>query len=171
MVENSLYEPIKNSLEKEFGKLGKCYFEITAKGKISNEIKNLLDDLALYIINVERFSPDIMGYVVKGLLDKPIDEILSSNKDLVVVEVKDKIKIKDIYQAKQYGEIFNAKHTLLIYIEPISEEIRRFLEKRPEILSHLAGYKNLMLAQFDKGKGKILEKSWYRFSPFDEGLF
>jgi len=167
-MEDSYYGPIKKILEKEFGKLGKCYFEITAKGKISNEIKSLLDDLALYIINVERFSPDIMGCVIKGFMDKPINEILSNKKELVVVEVKPKIKIKDIYQAKQYGEIFNAKYTLLIYIEPMPEEIRRFLRKRAVILSHSAGYQRVAIVQFDKETGKIKNDSWFGLSPFEE---
>lgn len=168
-MEKTLYEPIKKALEEEFEKFGECHFEITAKGEISNKIKNSLDDFALYIINVERFSPDIMGYVIKRLTDRPLNEILSNKKELVVVEVKHEIKIKDIYQAKQYGEIFNAKYTLLIYTKPMSEEKRRFFEKRPVILSHTAGYQNVTIAQFDEGTGKIKDDSWYKYSPFEKG--
>lgn len=166
--EKELYEGVKQNLQELFQKIGKCYLEITAEGKISNELKRMLDDLSLYIINVERFSPDIMGYV--------IEEELSESKDIIVVEIKpSKIRIKDIFQAKIYGEIFNAKYTLLISSESIAEEIRRFLEKRPEILSHSAGYKSVITAQFDKKENII--KSWYPSPPFEsffsklKGLF
>jgi hypothetical protein len=168
ILEESFYNPVKMALEKEFKKIGNCYFEVTAKGKISSEIKDIFDDVALYIIKVERFSPDIMGYIIKGLVYKPLNKILSNKKELIIVEVKQALKIKDIYQAKQYGEIFNAKYALLIYLESIPVEIKRFLDKRPEILSHSAGYQNVILAQFDKQTQEIIKNSWYRSSPFRE---
>ena len=152
-MEKSLYQPVKTALEVRFiREFGECYLEITANKKISDKIKKCFDDIVLHIINVEGFYPDLMGLI--------------QSKEIIVVEVKEELTLKDIYQAKQYGEIFNAKYTLLIYSEPLSEEIRRFLEKRPEILSHSAGSKDVKLARFDKTDNDIEEGTWYMSSPF-----
>ena len=165
-MEKSLYEPVKKALEENFKKLGNCYFEITAKGKISDKLKRYFDDIDLHIINVEKFSPDLIGYVIKGFFSR--DNLgLGKAEEIIVVEVKNNLKLKDIYQAKQYGEIFNAKYTLLIYSEPLAEEIRRFLKQRPDILSHSAGYQQVRMAQFDEAEGKIKEDTWSS-SPFEE---
>ena len=69
--EEQLYEPVKNALQREFKKYGskyyegKVYLEITAKGQFSEDLKEVLDDKALSILRVERFSPDITGFMQK----------------------------------------------------------------------------------------------------------
>ena len=144
-MEKTLYEPVRKALEETFVKLGKCYFEITAGGKISNKLKEYLDDTALYILKVEKFSPDIMGY---GGQD---------GRGVVVVEIKKNLKLKDIFQAKQYGEIFRARYVLVIYTKPLAEEIKRCFKQRYSMLYH----PDIMLAEFDEVKGQINEDAWY----------
>ena len=96
---------------------------------------------------MEKIYPDLVGYVKEnGILN------------LIISEVKDKkLKLRDIYQSKMYGELFHAKYTFLISSKPLSEEIRRFLKMNPAILSHSAGYQHITIAQFDKDKNQLLE--------------
>jgi len=146
--EERLYEPLKNALQKELERylnsererkgeqfMGKVHLEITAKGRFSEDLKEALDDKALSIIRVERFSPDIMGFLQKT----------EYSKELITVEVKtDKITIKNIARAKLYVDIFDAKHGMLISPKRIPEEIRRFIKGKYAIRG------SIIIAQFDK---------------------
>jgi len=110
------------------------HLEITAKGHFSETLKEQLDDRALSILRVEKFSPDIMGFVQKGP---------TSSKELITVEVKaEPITLKSISRAKLYQDIFKATYGLLISTERISEEIRRFILDRSAIKG------NLIIAQY-----------------------
>ncbi|GAG80926.1 unnamed protein product, partial [marine sediment metagenome] len=47
-----------------------------------------------------------------------------------IVEVKNrKLRIKDIYQTKCYGDVFNAECAILISSESLSREIREFIKE------------------------------------------
>jgi len=101
---------------------------------ISDILKRQFDTDALYIMRVEEFYPDIMGFVRK----EP-----SSPKELITVEVKSiPIKIKHIERAKTYQNVFNAKYGLLVSSKRFPEEIRRFVSNRPKIRG------NLIIAQY-----------------------
>ena len=83
--EEQLYEPIRDTLRNIFRQYlekeikakeevmrepmsflwKNVYLEITANGHFSEMLKEQLDDRALSIIRVEKFSPDIMGFVQK----------------------------------------------------------------------------------------------------------
>jgi hypothetical protein len=170
--EEKLYEPIKNELERIFGSYVEkdkkqtyqgeplpspekrdVYLEITHK-KISDILKRILDDEALYIQKVEGFFPDIMGFVRK----EP-----SSPKELITVEVKPiPIKIKHIERAKTYQDVFNATYGLLVSSKGIPEEIRRFVLKRPKIRG------NLIIAEwriFSSYGIKIPQSGKFRIHP------
>lgn len=157
--EEQLYKPILNALKRVFeGYLnsekkrlnlpadfkGKVHLEITAKGHFSEELKEAIaevDDKALGIIRVEKFSPDIMGFVQKD----------QYSKELVTVEVKpDKITIKNISRAKLYADIFGAKYGMLISPKKIPVEIWRFISSRYAIRG------NIIIAQFDKVNEKFI---------------
>jgi hypothetical protein len=155
--EEKLYEPIVSFLKIMFGKYVEkdveaekklqrdtlsfpdenLYLEITANGRFSEMLKEQLDDRALSIINVEKFSPDIMGFVRKNK---------SSPKELITVEVKAQpITLKNISRAKLYQDIFRANYGLLVSTSRISEELRRFILDRHAIRG------NLIIAQYLEG--------------------
>jgi len=134
--EKPLYEPIRTALERVFSCLGECYLEITAEG-FSDRLKRVFDDVALYMIRVESFYPDISGYV-RG----------EHSTDIIIVEVKPKDPtVKDIFQAKDYAEVFNAKYAILTSPRTISEDRRRLIMKRKEIISRYPK-DPVVLAQF-----------------------
>ena len=158
--EEPLYEPIKNLLQKQFeeyvGFGGKVHLEITANGRFSEELKEALDDRALSILRVERFSPDITGF---------LQEKDSSSKELVTVEIKpDKIKINHIYRAKLYADVLNARYGIIISPKKLQEEIRRFIKERYNIMHRNFG--SLIIAQFDKARNEFkFDKKLYSTIP------
>ena len=158
--EEPLYEPIKNLLQKQFEQSveveGKVHLEITANGRFSEELKEALDDRALSILRVERFSPDITGFLQKKDY---------RSQDLVTVEIKpDKIKIKHIYRAKLYADVLNAKYGLLISPKKIPEEIRRFIIDRYAIKRRQYG--EFIIARFDKTRNELqFDKKLYSTIP------
>ena len=136
--EESLYEPIMKALKRVFSCLGECHLEISAKG-FSNKVKKAFDDVALYMITVERFFPDISGFVKTKY-----------STDIITVEVKpEKPMIKDVFQTKDYAQIFNAKYSILVSPKAISEERRRLILKRRELISRY-GREPVVIARFDK---------------------
>ena len=97
--EQALYEPILKALKSIFSCSGECYLEVTGKPrKFSDKLQEIFDDVTLYLINIEGFFPDITGFVKQH-----------GSIKIITVEVKpDKPMIKDIFQAKNYAQIFNA---------------------------------------------------------------
>jgi len=154
--EEPLYEPIKNALRTQFerfvGSKGKVHLEITAKGRFSEELKEALDDRSLSTLRVEKMIPDIVGYLQKEF---------AYGKDLVTVEIKpDRITISNIWRARLYAEVLNAKYGIIISPRKIQEEIRRFLKDRINITYR--NYNSFVIAQFDKERNDF---------KFDEKLY
>ncbi len=160
--ESEYYEPIKSKIEELFRvkykeKINELYLEITANGKFSNKLKNKIGqyhDIILFFLRSA--SPDISGFV----------EIKDdySNSGFIIVEVKrEEIKLDDIYQARKYGELFEAKHAFLVSTHEIPEEIKR-LSKAVYSLLSLPASKTLSVCQFDEHKNDII--SWFPENPF-----
>jgi len=158
--EEALYEPILKALKRVFSCSGECYLEVTGKPrKFSDKLQEIFDDVALYLINVEGFFPDITGFVKQH-----------GSIKIITVEVKpDKPMIKDIFQAKNYAQIFNAEYALLISTETISENRRRLILKRTEIISR-DPYQPIIIARFNKETNFEIDKELYYGSlpePFE----
>jgi hypothetical protein len=101
--EATLYKPILNALKRAFSCLGECHLEITAEKKFSNKLKKAFDDVALYMIRVESFYPDITGFVKTKY-----------STDIITVEVKSGAPlIKYIFQTKDYK--FLILNTLFLF--------------------------------------------------------
>ena len=138
--EEKLYQLIIYALEEEFSQLGECYLENTSR-KFSEKLKNQLDDYPLFILSVEKMSPDVTGYVIpKGMG--------AQSKHIIVAEIKKKPTLKDIYQTKRYAEILNASYALLISPNKLSPERRRFLIKRKEQITQFFPNKQVLIGQF-----------------------
>jgi len=96
------------------------------------------------MMKVEGFYPDITGFIKK-----------EHSTDIIVVEVKtNKPTIRNIFQAKNYAQIFNAEYALLVSTKTISEPKRRLILKRSEIISRYP-YKQVVLTRFDKDTKKF----------------
>lgn len=127
-VKKRMTEPLPFNLKDELEKT--CiHLEITTKGHFSEKLKEQLNDKALGIIRVEKFSPDIMGLMRKG--------IPSSSTELITVEAKaEKITIKNISRAKLYKDIFKAHYGM---------RARRNIKKSTKCLKKQENYSNRLL--------------------------
>lgn len=130
--------------------------KLQSDGRFSEELKEALDDRALSILRVERFSPDITGFLQKKD---------SSYRELITVEIKpDKIKIKHISRAKLYADVLNARYGILISPKRIPEEIRRFVKDRSAITYRLGG--SFTIAQYNKATSEFkFDKKLYSTIP------
>ena len=158
-----LYNPIKNALKINFSDSDECYFENTSPPRrFSDRLKRQLDDDSLFILNIEKNFPDLTGYVLRKTMAGEI-------KEVIVVEVKEKKPtLKDIYQTKRYAEILKASYGLLISLEKLSVEHRRFLIKRREITQFLQS-KHILIGQFNKSMKSIqIDNELYHDSQIPE---
>jgi hypothetical protein len=94
------------------------HLEITAHGEFSEDLKlNNFDYYMFKQLSAEELHPDIMGYVRKNVKKK------SSPIEVITVEVKaEKLKLRDLMQAKLYETFFNSKHTFLLSPKGMSGE-------------------------------------------------
>jgi len=156
--EEHLYEPIKKALASVFIHFLELkddyYLENTSSGMFSDKLKGALDDSALHIIRVERFSPDLTGFIRKD-----------NSIRIITVEVKREIKIKHIYKAKLYAEILDATYGLLISPKPIPEDIRRFIKHRSRVTSRYPSDPILILQFVESENRFFLDNELYLYPP------
>ena len=158
-TEERLYNPIINVLVDKFSQVGECYFENTSQ-RFSEKLKEQLDDYSLFILNVERMSPDLTGYLIKK-------ETYGESKHIIVVEIKgDKPTLKDIYQTKRYAEILDASYALLISPKKLSMERRKFLIRKKGQITQFYPNKEVLIGQFDESTKSIkIDKELYYDVP------
>jgi len=154
--ETELYEPIRLYLINKFwDKFENCTLEDTHKGKFSENIKKEIPqyhDIIFSFLRKER--PDLTGYVKQ-----------TYGTDFITVEIKsERIKLDDVYQAKKYADLFQAKYGFLLSTHKIPTEIKR-LHNRTYILRTTVGYQNLILGQYSTSQKSIIE--WFEKSPFE----
>lgn len=162
MNEEKYYNPIKEKLEELFHKKGKdIYLEITAKKGLSEKLKQAIPQGREITFVFLKKKPDIFGYVTKD-----------TSKDLVVIEVKEKIaKINDVYQAKLYKEVFDTRYSFLISLTPIAEEIKRLCKNTYNILHSAqdAIYCFLVLGYFNPENNDFID--WFEENPFENEIY
>ena len=155
--EDRLYGLIIYALKESFSQLGECYLENTSR-KFSEKLKDQLDDYPLFILSVEKMSPDVTGYVIpKGMG-------AGKSKHIIVAEIKNKPTLKDICQTKRYAEILNASYALLISPNKLSPERRRLLIKRKEEITRFFPNKQILIGQFHQEMPR-------NFIPIDKELY
>jgi hypothetical protein len=155
--EEELYKIVKEGLERKFSRVGNCYFEITAKGVFTSQVNKILDDYALFLFK-EKFSPDITGFLKKK-------ETYGISQKIIVAEVKRKITIASIYQAKRYAEILNADYCLLVSHREISERKRRFIiRKKPAITSYFPN-REVIIAKIISTGELLVDKEMHLMLP------
>lgn len=162
MAESDFYQSIKERLEELFRDRGKQpYLEITATKGLSEKLKQKIPQNREIVFVFLKKKPDLFGFV-EG----------QYSSDLITVEVKEKIeKLDDIYQAKLYKEVFDAKYGFLITTKPIPEEIKRLCKNTFNILRSSGDdiYRFLAIGQYDKESGRFVD--WFEKNPFEEEYY
>lgn len=157
-TEKEYYEAIKTNLEQLLAvKSSRFHLEITADKKFSNELKAHIGQNRDIIFHfLKEAAPDITGFIEK-----------SYSSDFIVVEIKrETVKLDDIYQTKKYQELFNAKFTFLVSVQPIPEEIKRLHKVAFSLLSGPSYHHMFALAHFNERTNEIV--GWYPENPFEK---
>ena len=165
--EKELYEPIKKYLKKGFTqKFGRCHLEVTAEGSFSDILKRAVRNDIIFSFLGKKASPDLTGFT----FTKPLDWSSWSSSDIqdfITVEIKrGKLTIQDVYQARMYGDLFQAKYALLISDESIPEEIRR-LDQRLFCVTYryMSGW-YLYIGEWSTETNAIGEYRWLPKPPY-----
>lgn len=157
--EEELYNPVCKYLKNTFIKHFKnCHLEVTSRGVFSEKLKEEVsghNQLLFYFIN-KRNSPDLTGYLtIFNPVKKYVDITLgATHNEFITTEIKtNKLKLKDVCQARRYGLLFRAKYTFLLSLKPVPTEIKR-LANTTNLLSiedndFVLGFKSgVRIAQF-----------------------
>lgn len=163
--ERELYEPIREYLAKSFTqKFGTCFLEITAEGVFSSTLKSVVrHDIIFYFLRKK--APDLAGFIARKQSEWVASSVPSIVQDYITVEIKkDKITLEDIYQAKMYGDLFQAKYALLISPERIPEEIKRLDQNTYVTRRYMSGW--YVHVGYWISNANVIEQNWLPSSPF-----
>lgn len=166
-AERELYEPIKEYLVKAFKeKFGNCYLETTANGIFSGMLKRVVRHDIIFSFLGKKAAPDLTGFIhTEGSKWIPLNNP-NIVKDFITVEIKrERITLQDIYQAKMYGDLFQAKYALLISPEDIPEEIRRLDQHLFITYRYMSGW-YLHIGECFTFEGETGIAGWLPHSPF-----
>ena len=165
--ERELYEPIREYLAESFTqKFGNCFLEITAERVFSSTLKSVVrHDIIFYFLRKK--APDLVGFIARKQSEWVASSAPSIVKDFITVEIKkDKIELKDIYQAKMYGDLFQAKYALLISPERIPEEIKRLDQNTYVTRRYMSGW--YVHVGYWLSHANVIELNWLPCSPFQD---
>lgn len=159
MSEAELYEPVMSCLRSSFAAVGKnVNLEIAATRGLSEQVKRAIPKGSDIVFSVLRnHRPDIIGVIEGNVFLSP----------LVIAEVKAKsLILDDIFQAKRYKDLLQARGGFLVTVKPIPEELRRLCDQNFDMLHSASdgGYKFLAICQFDVATCKFVD--WFHDDPF-----
>ena len=162
--EKPLYQPTKEFLRLKFlDSFDNCYLEITADGHFEEALKKAVQQDIIFAFLKRGTSPDLVGFIEQEY----------STKDFITVEIKSgQINIRDIAQAKLYGDLFNAKYAFLISPQPIPEEIKRLHQKLSILHRFMSGYTTYIgqllfsPTTLDAMVVHRVKEDWFPESPF-----
>jgi len=166
-TERELYMPIKEYLAEAFTqRSGNCHLEITADGVFSNLLKKVIRNDIIFTFLRRKASPDLTGFIHSRGSELVLTYGPSLVQDFITVEIKCKrITPQDIYQAKMYGDLFQAKYALLISSVPIPEEIRR-LDKQIFLTYRFMSGWVLHVGEWCVDEGAVIVSNWIPRAPF-----
>ena len=163
-AEKELYEPIRKYLEEAFReKFGRCYLEITADGSFSELLKRAVRHDIVFSLLGRKASPDLTGFIASARSPSAPSYRIEVEAFITVEVKREKIALQDIYQAKMYGDLFQAKYSLLISPEEIPQIIVR-LHQQLFVLSRFMTGWHLYIGQWDSHDKVIYE--WLPEPPF-----
>lgn len=157
--ESEVYPLLLDELERKFKPKtpigGSYHLELTFTGEFSNSLKREVHHDIVFSF-LKRTSPDITGFL-KSIF----------GTDFITVEIKRrKLVLEDIYQAKRYADLFNAKYGFLLSSKPVPEEIKRLANVSSILRKSKGG--DIRMAQFDENTGKIFDYTWFPANQFEE---
>lgn len=165
--ERELYKPVKEYLTKSFTqKFGNCFLEITAERVFSSTLKSVVRHDIVFSF-LRKKAPDLVGFIARKQSEWDASYVPGIVQDYITVEIKrNKITLEDIYQAKMYGDLFQAKYALLISPERIPEEIKRLDQNTYVTRRYMSGW--YVHVGYWLSHADVVEQNWLPRSPFQD---
>jgi len=151
--ERSLYPGVRKALT-DYLRQGDdqiaIMLDITADG-FPQSSQALLQSNVLYLLDSRDFRPDLFGHI------GPDCTQAYGRRDFVLtVEVKlGAPALRDLFQAKMYGELYWAPVSLLVCTEQPEERLRRLLSERLDLFGYCGGNYQLYLCRYSESTGTI----------------
>jgi hypothetical protein len=151
-TERDLYEPIKDALIAYLRQPDDhitLNLEVTAYS-FSQLMQHYLSDELLNLTRNREFRPDLFGHI-----GPDCEPRYGMSTFTLVVEVKPSAPtLKDVFQAKRYGELYLAQVALLVSTELPEVQVQRLLEKRIDLRGY-SGRWLLYLCHYNKTQHAI----------------
>lgn len=156
--EKDYYPAMKRRLEELLkSRFDEFHLEITATKRFSNKLKAEIPEHRNIIFRfLNETAPDITGFVREK----------HATRFFVAEFKKGTLRLDDIYQARKYAELFEAKYALLITTSEIPKELKRLSQMTHSLLA-LPGYCRLILVRFDEQQDRFVD--WFQENPFFRG--
>lgn len=152
-TERDLYEPIRDALITYLRQPDDhitLNLEITADG-FSQLMQHYLPDEVFNLTRNREFRPDLFGHIGPDCRD-----LYGMSTFTTVVEVKPSAPtLKDLFQAKRYGELYWAQVALLVSPEYPEVQLQRLLERRIDLLGYSGGQWLLYLCRYNRNNHAI----------------
>jgi len=159
MKESDYYNSIKEKIEILFKQKGvDPYLEITASTGLSPYLRKAIPkQVRVLTFPFLQKRPDIVGFVKKDF-----------GNDIIVIEVKEKVRIDDIYQVKLYKELLDARYSFLISLTSIPVEIEDLCRENYNILHSAQDsiYRFFVIVEFNIERNRF--ENWIEKNPFEE---
>ena len=118
--------------------------EITAD-TFPETLKTHVQKELLFLLENKTYRPDLFGHI--GGSD--CTSIYGKSDFILTVEVKPRaITLKDIFQAKMYGEIYSTPFAFLISPERPKQRLLELIKLRPDFLGYSAGLQTLYFCRY-----------------------
>ena len=124
--------------------------EVTAD-TMPQGMQTLVRDEVLFLLSNDKLRPDIFGEIGPNAT-----EMYGRSRFTLTAEVKpNPITIRDVLQAKMYGELYSAHVALIMSPKLPKQTVVRLLELRPDLLSYSAGYERLYVCSYSEKEESI----------------
>jgi hypothetical protein len=156
-TEGDLYVPIRKALV-DYLRQPEDHItvnlEVTANG-FSQLMQRYIPDEVFNFIGNREYRPDLYGHIGPDCRDS-----YGMSMFTIVVEVKPTaLTLRDLFQAKRYGELYKAEVTLLVSPEYLDAKLHRLLEKRVDLLGYSGTYWSVYPCRYDQTDHALAE--WY----------
>jgi hypothetical protein len=157
--EKSLYPGVRKALTDYFRQSDDqiaIMLDITAN-EFPQSSQVLLQSNVLYLLDSREFRPDWFGVSSRLVWTyRPRLQAYGRRDFVLTAEVKlGAPALRDLFQAKMYGELYWAPVSLLVCTEQPEERLRRLLSERLDLFGYSGGNYQLYLCRYLESTGTI----------------
>lgn len=147
-MEERLYQGVKKALTAYLRQADDNFpimLEITAD-RFPESLKPHIQRELLFLLENKDLRPDFLGHIGPNCTST-----YGTSEFIMTVEVKPKeFTLRDIFQAKMYGEVYSVPFAFLIFTELPKHRLLELVRLRRDFLAYSAGLQTLYIARYSK---------------------